>query len=82
MVDVALALFQPEAVNPLVVADGAQGQQGHGLCLPPRKEGGPVGAGRDADCARNLPDLLGGAAVGAAFVPDDAAPDHVLLDAL
>ena len=52
MMDVALGVLEAEAVDALVVADGAQRQQRHRLGLAAGEERRTVRAGRDSDLDR------------------------------
>ena len=72
VVDVALLVLDAEAVDALELAGAAQREQAHGLRLAAGEEGAAVRARDDADLAGDRPDLVGGAAVGAALLDGDA----------
>ena len=80
VVDVALLVLDAEAVDALELTGPAQGEQAHGLRLAAREERAAVRARDDAHLARDRPDLVGGAAVGADLLDGDAVADDVLLE--
>src|SRR4051794_36728235 len=80
VVPVELLGLEPEAVEPHLLARGAEGGDGERLGLAAREERGPVGARRHADLDRDRADLLRLPAVGADLPHRDAVADDLLLE--
>src|SRR4029453_5989315 len=68
VVEVVLALLEPERVETHLVPGGAQRSHRKGLRLATGEDRGPVSSRRDADLDPDIADLLRGAPVGPLLV--------------
>ncbi len=75
VVDVALGGLDAEAVDALGLLGGAEREAGQHLGLAAGEQAGAVHARQHADLARDRPDLVGRATVGALLVDRDALAD-------